>query len=250
MVGVIPQNDGCEVNGVWRCQLRASSRNDHELLCRNRCGFGRLVLRSTMSTAAEFGGYRAQHPQEVSIFNRAMASGTKRFAEAVLDVCDLGRFHHVVDVGGGDGIFLAKILAVNPAIRGTLFDQPHVIRHSAAPLKSFEASDRCQSVEGNFFVSVPEGADAYLLKWILHDWDDIASIAMLWSCRRAINPTRKLLEVEYLIPPRKTGPEGKRMDLAMMVMIGGQEQTQDEFTTPFAQAGFRLISETPTATAV
>jgi len=138
-----------------------------------------------------------------------MASGTKRFAEAVLDVCDLGRFHHVVDVGGGDGIFLAKILAAHPAIRGTLFGQPHVIRHSAVRLKFFEASDRCQSVEGNFFVSVPEGADAYLLKWISHDWDDTASIDILRSCRRAMKPTSRLLAVEHIIGPPNTGPEGK-----------------------------------------
>jgi O-methyltransferase domain/Dimerisation domain len=194
--------------------------------------------------------YRAQHPEEATIFDRAMASGTERFAESCIDVCDFGRFHHIVDVGGGDGMFLAKILAAYPHIRGTLFDQPHAIARAATSIDSSTLSDRCQLLGGNFFIGVPEGGDAYLLKWILHDWDDTASVDILRSCRRAMTPASKLLVVEHVIGHPDICPDGTFMDLYMMVMTGGRERTQDEFATLFAEAGFRLMSVTPTATPV
>jgi hypothetical protein len=194
--------------------------------------------------------YRAQHPDEAGIFDRAMASGTERFADAVLNVCDFGRFDRVVDVGGGNGMFLVKMLAAYPHIQGTLFDQPHVVAQSAAQLNSTELSGRCHIQGGSFFVNVPEGADAYLLKWILHDWDDMASIDILRSCRKAMKSTSLLFVVEHVIGPPNASPEGKFMDLAMMVMNGGRERTRDEFANLFAEAGFRLTRVTPTATAV
>jgi hypothetical protein len=192
--------------------------------------------------------YRAKCPEEARIFDRAMAAGTERFAEAVVDVCDFGRFRHVVDIGGGDGVFLAKVLAAFPHLRGTLFDQPHVAARAASSLETYGFEGRCRAVGGNFFVGVPEGADAYLLKWILHDWDDTASIGILQSCRRAMRPTGMLLVVEHVIGPPNTSPDGTFMDLTMMVLTGGRERTREEFAALFAEAGFRLVSVTPTAT--
>jgi hypothetical protein len=192
--------------------------------------------------------YRSRHPEETRIFDRAMASGTERFAEAVLAVCDFGRFEHVVDVGGGDGMFLAKILAKYPRIRGTLFDQPHVIARGAASQsrQTFEGS--YHAVGGNFFDAVPEGGEAYLLKWILHDWRDAASVNILKSCRRAMKRTGRLLVAEYVLGSSDASPEGEFMDLMMLVMNGGRERTRDEFAAIFTAAGFRLTSITPTAT--
>jgi hypothetical protein len=192
--------------------------------------------------------YRTERPDEERIFDRSMATATERFAEAVLDACDFGRFQHIVDVGGGDGMFLAKILAAHPRIHGTLFDQPHVITRAAASMDSLGFSGRCQGLGGNFFVNLPEGADAYLLKWILHDWDDKASIDILRSCRRAMKPASKLFIVEHVIGPPNTSREAKFMDLSMMVLTGGRERTRDEFAVLLADAGFRLLSVTPTVT--
>jgi hypothetical protein len=193
--------------------------------------------------------YRAQHPEEVVIFDRAMASGTERYAEAVVEVCDFGRFDHIVDVGGGDGVFLTKILAAHPRLRGTLFDQPHIVAR-AASLEKLGLLDCYVTVGGDFFAEVPSGGDAYLLKWILHDWDDTACVSILRSCRKAMKPNGSLFIVEHIIGPPNAGPEGKFMDLTMMALTGGRERTRDEFATLLAAAGFQLLSVTPTATSL
>jgi hypothetical protein len=192
--------------------------------------------------------YRAQRPEETLIFDRAMACGTERVAEAVLEVCDLSGSRNVIDIGGGDGMFLAKILAAYPSLRGTLFDQPHVTSKAAISLDALGLSGRCQAIAGNFFVNVPEGGDVYLLKWILHDWDDTAAIGILRSCRRAMKPSSRLLVVEHVIGLPNASADGTFMDLTMMVMNGGRERTENEFATLLAGAGFQLISVTPTAT--
>ena len=110
--------------------------------------------------------YRAKHPEETSIFDRAMAAGTKQYAEAVIDVCDFGGFNNVVDVGGGDGMFLTKILSAHPGVRGTLFDQPHIIERAESSSAMREFAGRCRMIGGDFFAGIPDGGDAYLLKWI------------------------------------------------------------------------------------
>jgi O-methyltransferase domain/Dimerisation domain len=192
--------------------------------------------------------YREKHPGEARIFDQAMAAGTERFAEAVIDVRDFSNFQTVIDVGGGDGIFIAKILAVHPGVRGILFDQPHVAMQAATLLERLGLSARCQALGGNFFEHVPEGGDAYLLKWILHDWDDTASIDILRSCRRSMKSSSRLFVVEHVIGTPNTSADGKFMDLNMMVMTGGRERTHDEFAALFVQAGFRVVSVTPTVT--
>ena len=133
-------------------------------------------------------------------------------------------------------------------MRGILFDQPHIVAQPTASLKSIALSKRYQTVGGNFFASVPEGHDAYLLKWILHDWEDTASIDILRACRRAMKPSGRLLVVEHIVGPPNRSPEGKFMDLTMMVGPGGRERTRDEFEDLFARAGFRLTTVTPTST--
>ena len=194
--------------------------------------------------------YRAKHPEESRIFDRAMAAGTERFAEIAIGVCNFGRFGTVVDIGGGDGVFLAKILAAHPRVCGILFDQPHVISQAAGTLESFGLADRCQVLGGNFFVQVPDGGDAYLLKWILHDWNDEACLDILRSCRRSMKPSGRLLIAEHLIGPPNTSPDGKFMDLTMMVMNGGRERTREEFAVLFTRAGFKLMSVTTTETSL
>jgi O-methyltransferase domain/Dimerisation domain len=192
--------------------------------------------------------YRASHAQEGEVFDRAMAALTDRFAAAVTEVCDFDRFINVVDIGGGDGTFLAKILTTHPRVHATLLDQPHVIARAAASFESLMLSSRCRAVGGDFFVSVPEGGDVYLMKSILHDWDDVASIEILRACRDAMKPTSRLLVLEHVIGPPNIGPEGMFADLHMLVLTGGRERTPDEFAALFDQSGFRLVSVTPTST--
>jgi hypothetical protein len=192
--------------------------------------------------------YRASHTQEGEVFDRAMAAHTEQFAVAALAACDFSRFAHVVDVGGGDGTFLAEILQAHPRAQGTLFDQPQTVARAESSLELLGLSTRCQTVGGNFFVDVPEGGDAYLLKWILHDWDDRASVDILRACRRAMKPDAALIVFERLIGPPNTASEGKFVDLNMLVLTGGRERTRDEFADLFDQSGFRLVSVTPTST--
>jgi hypothetical protein len=152
----------------------------------------------------------------------------------------------VVDVGGGDGVFLAKILAACPFLTGTLFDHPHVIVKADPTFTASGLAARCNACAGDFFMSVPEG-DAYLLKWILHDWADTNAIKILRACRAAIEPGGRIFVVEFVIDPPNAGPEGKYMDLMMVVMNGGRERARDDFDSLLIEAGFCITEVMPTS---
>lgn len=184
--------------------------------------------------------YRIDHPEESVIFDQAMSSFVPAVAAAVLAAYDFGGFDVVMDVGGGQGALIAAILARNPRQRGILFDQPQVVDGAAPLLRSASVADRCEVVGGDFFVSVPEGADAHVMKWILHDWDDERSIAVLKTCRRAIRPEGTLVVLEAVLAPPNEGARAKFADLNMLAVPGGQERTEEEFARLFAAAGFRL----------
>lgn len=185
--------------------------------------------------------YRARHPEQSAIFDRAMSGISRRVAEAVVATCDFGRFRCVVDVGGGEGTLLAHILAAHPAVRGVLFDLPHVIARAAPILEAAGVTGRCDVVAGDFFTGIPRGSDACVLKGILHDWDDAAATAILRACRRAIAPGGTLLVIERLIAPPNEGADDKFSDLNMLVIPGGRERTRDEFEALFIASGFRPI---------
>ena len=181
--------------------------------------------------------YRAQHPEESEAFDRAMASSSQLVIRSLIDAYDFGRFGTIVDVGGGNGTLLRALLEAHPQLNGILFDQPHVV-------EGVDLGDRGRVVGGSFFESVPEGGDAYLLKWIIHDWEDEESVAILRTVR-AQGGT--LLLVERVVEPPNEGPETKLGDLNMLVGPGGQERTLDEFSSLFDAAGYELVGETPTA---
>jgi len=191
--------------------------------------------------------YRSARADESAVFDRTMVTFTERVASAVLAAYDFRRFRDLVDVGGGHGAFLGQILADTPAARGTLFDQPHVVERARETLDRHGVAGRCAIAGGDFFANVPAGGDGYILKMVLHDWDDAASLAILSSCRRAIRPDGTLIVVEHIVGPRNESPEGKFMDLNMLVITGGIERTQAEFSSLFDQSGFRLTRATPTA---
>ncbi|WP_432283604.1 methyltransferase [Aminobacter sp. BA135] len=184
--------------------------------------------------------YRIDHPEESLIFDRAMSSFVPAVAAAALAAYDFGRFDVVMDVGGGQGALLAAILARNPSQRGILFDQPMVVEGSGAVLSAASVADRCEVVGGDFFAAVPEGADAHVMKWILHDWDDERSITVLKSCRRAIRPDGTLVVLEAVLAPPNEGPGAKFADLNMLAVPGGEERTKDQFARLYAASGFRL----------
>ena len=122
--------------------------------------------------------YRSRRPDESEIFDRAMESLTRRVDRSLLAAYDFGRFEVVADIGGGNGALLSALLATYPAMRGILFDQTHVVAKAAPVLEAAGVADRCEVVAGDFFDAVP-AADAYLLKSILHDWDDAEATAIL-----------------------------------------------------------------------
>lgn len=183
--------------------------------------------------------YRAARPEEDAVFNAAMTALSAPVAEAVVQSYDFSGIRVLVDVGGGEGGLLAAILAANPALRGVLFDLPHVAT-ARTLLERAGVVDRCEIVGGSFFDAVPGGADAYLLKSIVHDWDDDTAIQILRTCRAAMADTGRLLVVEPVIQPGPEPDPAKFSDLNMLVMLGGRERTAGDFERLYAEAGFRL----------
>jgi O-methyltransferase domain/Dimerisation domain len=194
--------------------------------------------------------YRNAHPDERACFDSAMSADATWMADAFINACDLSRFHHFVDLGGGDGTLIAAILARYPRARATLFDQPGVTAHARENLAKSCLTYRCSVVSGDFFQGVPPGGDAYLLKWILHDWRDDECVRILRQCRNAMTGAARLIVVEYLADRDKPTRSVTLMDLNMMVMNGGRERTRDEFAALFAKAGLRLCTVVPTASMI
>jgi hypothetical protein len=150
-------------------------------------------------------------------------------------------------VGGGNGALLADVLATQPSLQGVLLDQSHVVAGAGPVLEAAGVADRCRVERGDFFEAVPPGGDAYLLKWIVHDWEDEDAIKILRVVRAAMSDGARLLVVERdLGPPNEDAPS-KFSDLNMLVGPGGRERTQDEYAALFESAGFRLVGATPTA---
>lgn len=184
--------------------------------------------------------YMTQHPELNALFNTMFTGYTIMEIAAVVKTYDFSHFRSLVDVGGGQGGLMAAILKANPNLHGTIFDQPHVVSGALPVLESAGVAARCDLVEGDFFASLPIGADAYLLKYILHDWDDDSALAILKTCQRAMKPDSKLIIVDYMIPPGNDPHPGKILDIAMLVRFTGHERTEAEFTALFNKAGLRL----------
>jgi hypothetical protein len=183
----------------------------------------------------------AKNEDEQRTFNDAMTDFTKLFNPAIVKGYDFSRAGTLVDVGGGHGALLMSVLKENPAVRGILFDQPHVVQGAAGPLKDAGLGGRCQVVGGNFFESVP-AADTYMMKMIIHDWNDERSGVILRNVHRASQPGARLLVIDSVVPARNDEPSLARlMDLNMLVMTGGKERTEAEFRELFGRAGFDLV---------
>jgi len=179
------------------------------------------------------------------LFNRAMVSLTATVAAAVVRSIDFSGAKSVVDVGGGFGELLAAVLGAHPQLRGVLFDLSHSMVGARARLAEGGVADRCEVVTGSFFDSVPRGADIYLLKSVLHDWDDDRCAVILGNCRRVMGPRARLLVIERILSVRiAVSPHDQgiaRSDLNMLIGTGGCERTQEQFREMLRLAGLRHV---------
>jgi hypothetical protein len=191
--------------------------------------------------------YLSTQPEMAGIFNEGQFTGTLAVAAAALDACDFAPFKTIVDVGGGSGAFATTVLRTHPDMRGIVFDLPYCRQGALDHFAAAGVSDRCEFVGGDFFQTIPSGADAYLLKFILHDWEDHKCAQILTSCRAAVRGGAKLLLVESVLPP-DGGPltEAVFSDITMIVHTGGRERTEAEYASLLKAAGFRLTRVVPT----
>lgn len=191
--------------------------------------------------------YLHENPSQFAVFNNAMTALSRPEAGAICQAYDFSEFDTIVDVGGGHGFLLAEILKANPSLRGILLETPKVVDGTRATMAEAELIDRCQVVAGDFFEEVPEGAEAYILKLILHDWNDEDAHKILQTCREAMAPDGKILVANAVVPPGNEPYIGKLVDMEMMVMTpGGLERTESEFRQLFAEGGFELTRVIPT----
>lgn len=183
------------------------------------------------------------------LFNRAMVSLTASVASAVVQAVDFSGAESVVDVGGGIGELVAAVLSANPAMRGVLFDLSHATETANARLAAAGVAQRCEVATGSFFDGVPNGADVYLLKSVLHDWDDEHCAVILGNCRQAMGPHARLLVIERMMPeylacsPHDQGIA--RSDLNMLIETGGCERTQEQFRAMLQATGLRSTGLVP-----
>lgn len=186
--------------------------------------------------------YLAENPGAASIFDDAMTGWSMQNSHAVAEAYDFSGIGTLMDVGGGHGYLLATILDANPSLRGILFETPEVCDGAKGRL-----GDRAQILSGDFFASIPPGADACILKSVIHDWDDSRASTILRNCREALGPGGRVLLAEMVIPPGNDPHVGKLLDLEMLVMVGGHERTEAQFRELLAGAGFRMTRIVPTA---
>jgi O-methyltransferase domain len=186
-----------------------------------------------------------QHPERAAIFDGAMGDISRGASGPLLDALPWAECRHLVDVGGGRGALLIRLLRAHPHLRGTVLDQPTVVEGLTSPA---DLAERFAYRGGDFFAEVPAGADTYLLKHILHDWGDDACAVLLERIATAMAPGARLLVIEQVIPPGNDPFPGKLLDLNMLVMTeGGRERTPEQYASLLARSGLHLQRIRPTA---
>jgi hypothetical protein len=194
--------------------------------------------------------YLAAHPRQARIFDEGMVGVHGAETKAMLDAYDFSGVGTLVDIGGGNGSLLIETLRRHPALRGMLFDRADVIERARANIKAAGLENRLTLTPGDFFQTVPAGGDVYLMRHIIHDWNDEQCLTILRNCRKVVPPSGKLLLVESVIPPGNESCFAKFLDLAMLAIPGGMERTEAEYRELLAGAGFRLNRIVPTASVV
>ncbi len=185
------------------------------------------------------------------IFNDAMTSFSMMESEAVAKAYDFAGVTRLVDVAGGHGLLLSTVLKAHPKMSGVLFDLPFVIEGAKKAVEAAGLTRRCELARGDFFKAVPGGGDAYMMKHILHDWNDDDAATILKHCRKALGKKGKILVVEMVVPPGSEMHLGKLLDLEMLVMTpGGRERSEADFRSLYERAGFKLTRIVPTPSPV
>ncbi len=184
--------------------------------------------------------YLGEHPEAGATFDQAMSSYTGQEAAALVAAYDFSEVATLVDVGGGQGALLTAILKSNQGMRGVLFDVGAVVARAQALLAGEGMEARCDRVAGDFFTSVPSGGDLYLLKSVIHHWDDASSLTILRNCRQAMGDHGRILLAERVIAPGNAPSEAKLLDINMLVVTGGCERTASEYRQLFRDASFEL----------
>jgi ubiquinone/menaquinone biosynthesis C-methylase UbiE len=191
--------------------------------------------------------YLSENPEKGRIFDAAMTGIHGRETQPLLHAYDFSGAAVIADIGGGNGSVLIALLKRYPEARGILFDLPPVIERSRKNLAAAGLDDRCEPAEGSFFEAVPPGADIYLLRHIIHDWDDEKSALILRNVRRAMKPESRVLILETILPPGNEPSPVKFLDLTMMLIPGGRERTEEEYLSLLDSADLRLARIVPTA---
>jgi hypothetical protein len=190
--------------------------------------------------------YLQHHPQAGEVFNEAMTNLTRPHAAAVVAAYDFAGITTLADVGGGNGTLIAAILAAYPHMQGILFEQRDVLDSARQTLEREGVLPRCTLTEGDFFQVVPRGCDAYILKDIIHDWEDERALVILENCRQAMGAGGKVLLIERALPTGNAPAAGKLIDVAMLAITGGCERTEAEYGDLLARAGLQLTRVVPT----
>jgi hypothetical protein len=194
-----------------------------------------------------FFDHLAREPEVEAAFQASMAGRAAQEAGDVVAAYDFADVRRLVDVGGGQGVLLAAILRSAPQLRAVLVDRPMVIERARAWLAQEQLGERCELVPGDFFASVPDGGDAYLLSRVIHDWDDEDARRILITCAAAMTGASRLLLVEAIVPERaQDRPEAIRMDLHMLMLLGARERTEAEFRRLLGGAGLEVRRVVPT----
>ena len=185
--------------------------------------------------------YFASNPEDAAVFNDSMSGMTAVVNERITTLYDFSRFNKIVDVGGGHGGLITSILKANPQAKGVLFDAPEVVSGARPRIEAAGLGERCETVAGDFFQSVPAGGDAYIMKWIIHDWDDERAIRILKNIRSHVPQNGRVIVVDAVVPEGDEPDFSKFFDLNMLVMTGGKERTEREFAELFAAADLKLV---------
>ncbi|HEV8390659.1 MAG TPA: methyltransferase [Dongiaceae bacterium] len=185
-------------------------------------------------------GYLHEHPRAAAQFNAAMGSFSNHETAAILEAYDFATARNVVDIGGGHGALLAALLRAHPHLAGILFDLPSVVAGAMQVLGETGIAERARCVAGDFFDEAPGGADLYVMKSVLHNWEDGDAARILSTCRAAMKPGARLLVIERVVPVGNAPAEAKLFDINMMVVAGGRERTEIEYRLLFEEAGLAL----------
>jgi hypothetical protein len=229
-----------DVPGSMRYVAIAQMGEDHSLGWSN--GLHSLKTGETAFDAAagmSVWDYYARHLEAGQVFSQSMTGMLTTVSQAVAETYDFSGFNTIVDVGGAQGSLISAIMRSHPHLKGILFDLPEIIA-------TVNVDDNIQPIAGNFFESVPSGGDVYLMRAIIHDWDDEKSSIILKNCYQAMPERGKLLLVEGILPPGNDFSPTKFIDVIMLMMAGGRERTEEEYRSLLRSSGFELTRTIPT----